>query len=470
LAIVGAGPKAVAIAAKAHAIHVLRQKLGQDAPEILIIERECLAAHWSGRLGYTDGNQILCTVPEKDVGFPYRSRPAVNIEMSRYSWQAFLIEEGYFSEWVDRGRPHPRHGRFAEYLQWVAGKIPVQIHFGDVTRIRRIDRRWEISVRESKRKLQKFQADGVVITGHGEPRRFRGLQNDGRILDGQNFWHRLKDFRGVDEAKIAVIGSGETAAAIVVALAKQVTPLTAIVVVNRQGTIFSRGESYDENKLFSYPDKWPHIHISQRREFLQRTDRGVFSVNAKRILNTAENVTHFSLDVAHIKTNRAGKLMLVGRSDRRVTLECDYVINATSFDQVWFRRLFSGDARRRLTAGRSGKLEDMVNKDLSLRGVMPRLHAPMLAALRQGPGFPNLTCLGLLSDRILKPYLTPYAREVFNENKEVQEHKNVPVGRQPERETRPVYLKRGSNPVNGGDRLRDLTSMIRTTASKRDAF
>jgi mycobactin lysine-N-oxygenase len=29
----------------------------------------------------------------------------------------------------------------------------------------------------------------------------------------------------------------------------------------------------------------------------------------------------------------------------------------------------------------------------------------MLAGLAQGPGFPNLSCLGLLSDRILRRYV-----------------------------------------------------------------
>jgi len=41
---------------------------------------------------------------------------------------------------------------------------------------------------------------------------------------------------------------------------------------------------------------------------------------------------------------------------------------------------------------------------------LPRMHdlhlaVPMLAGLAQGPGFPNLTCLGLLSERLLEPFL-----------------------------------------------------------------
>ena len=35
----------------------------------------------------------------------------------------------------------------------------------------------------------------------------------------------------------------------------------------------------------------------------------------------------------------------------------------------------------------------------------PPLHLPVVAGLAQGPGFPNLSCLGLLSDRVLRRYV-----------------------------------------------------------------
>ena len=43
--------------------------------------------------------------------------------------------------------------------------------------------------------------------------------------------------------------------------------------------------------------------------------------------------------------------------------------------------------------------------DLSVAGLCPPLHLPVVAGLAQGPGFPNLSCLGLLSDRILRRYV-----------------------------------------------------------------
>jgi mycobactin lysine-N-oxygenase len=48
---------------------------------------------------------------------------------------------------------------------------------------------------------------------------------------------------------------------------------------------------------------------------------------------------------------------------------------------------------------------------LELRGLRPRLHIPGLAGVSQGPGFANLGCLGLLSDRVLAAFLLERERE-----------------------------------------------------------
>jgi mycobactin lysine-N-oxygenase len=50
-------------------------------------------------------------------------------------------------------------------------------------------------------------------------------------------------------------------------------------------------------------------------------------------------------------------------------------------------------------------LERVIDVDLSVAGLAPPLHLPVMAGLAQGPGFPNLSCLGLLSDRILRRYV-----------------------------------------------------------------
>lgn len=44
--------------------------------------------------------------------------------MLAYSWQAYLIAHYRFSDWIDRGRLHPTHQEWSEYLRWVAGQLP----------------------------------------------------------------------------------------------------------------------------------------------------------------------------------------------------------------------------------------------------------------------------------------------------------------------------------------------------------
>src|SRR5271166_5728928 len=151
LAVLGAGAKAVAVAAKAS---VLRQ-MGVDAPEVVAVERIGVGANWQASGGWTDGAQRLGTSPEKDVGFPYRSSlvPRRNAElderMTRYSWQSYLIATGQFAEWIDRGRPAPTHRRWGEYLRSVAERVDMAVVRGEVDRISVDGQRWALHTPES---------------------------------------------------------------------------------------------------------------------------------------------------------------------------------------------------------------------------------------------------------------------------------------------------------------------------------
>jgi mycobactin lysine-N-oxygenase len=84
----------------------------------------------------------------------------------------------------------------------------------------------------------------------------------------------------------------------------------------------------------------------------------------------------------------------------------DAVVVAIGFDGRWFEALLGEDAggRYRDALG-GGELERVIDVDLSVAGLAPPLHLPVMAGLAQGPGFPNLSCLGLLSDRILRRYV-----------------------------------------------------------------
>ena len=64
LAVVGAGPKGIAIAAKARAL----ADAGLSTPRVVLLERSGVAGNWTGQQGYTSGRLPLGTPAEKDAG------------------------------------------------------------------------------------------------------------------------------------------------------------------------------------------------------------------------------------------------------------------------------------------------------------------------------------------------------------------------------------------------------------------
>lgn len=404
LAVVGAGAKAVAVAAKAAEL----RDMGIDVPEVIAVERTAVAANWQAVGGWTDGNHRLGTSPEKDIGFPYRSAvaPRRNAEldgrMIRHSWQYYLISTGQFAGWVDRGRPAPAHRTWSRYLRWVAENIAMPTVFGEVERIGLDGGRWALRTPKTT-----VRADAVMVTGPGQAQR-SVLPGDPRVLSIAGFWQRAARHDLITAERVAVIGGGETAASMLNELFRH--RVSTITVISPQVTLFTRGESFFENTLFSDPTGWHGLTLAERRDALARTDRGVFSARVQDALLADDRIRHLRGRVAHavarddrirltLSTNRAGE-------DFETVHGFDLVIDGSGADALWFVSLLEQEALDVVELGLGGplsadSLQEAIGHDLSVRGVAPKLFLPGLAGLTQGPGFPNLSCLGLLSDRIL---------------------------------------------------------------------
>ena len=408
LAIIGAGPKAVAVAAKAA---VLRS-MGVPTPEVISVERTAVGANWQASGGWTDGNHRLGTGPEKDIGFPYRSSlvPRRNSEvderMLRYSWQAYLVATGQFAEWVDRGRPAPRHRNWARYLHWVADQVEMTVVPGEVTALGVDGSRWTLAV-DGEDGPSSTVADGVLVTGPGQAERSI-LPGNPRVLSIAQFWHRAAGHERITAERVVVIGGGESAAAILNELfAHRVSTIT---VISPQVTLFTRGEGFFENSLFSDPTHWAGLTSAERRDAIARTDRGVFSARVQESLLADDRIRHLRGRGAHAVA-RDEQIRLTLHSDRagepsETVHGFDLVIDGSGADTLWFTELFSQDALDLIELGLGGpmtgeRLAESIGHDLSVEHLTPKLFLPNLSGLNQGPGFPNLSCLGLLSDRVL---------------------------------------------------------------------
>ncbi|OMC39930.1 lysine 6-monooxygenase [Mycobacterium sp. GA-1841] len=406
LAVIGAGPKAIAVAAKAAELRAM----GAPAPEVVVVERAGVAANWQAVGGWTDGNHRLGTGPEKDVGFPYRSSlvPRRNAElderMTRHSWQAYLIATGGFAEWVDRGRPAPTHRRWSQYLRWVAEDIGMHVVSGEVERIS-VDgdaQRWVLHTAEDT-----VDADGLMITGPGQAER-SVLPGNPRVMSIAQFWHQAGKHELITAERVAVIGGGETAASMLNELFRH--RVSTITVISPTVTLFTRGEGFFENTLFSDPTGWTGLTLAERRDALARTDRGVFSARVQDALLADDRIRHLRGRVAHAVARDERIRLTLSTNTGGEAVETvhgfDLVIDGSGADALWFAPLFSQDALDLLELGLGGPLtgdtlQEHIGHDLALTDVYPKLFLPGLAGLTQGPGFPNLSCLGLLSDRVL---------------------------------------------------------------------
>jgi mycobactin lysine-N-oxygenase len=415
LAIVGAGAKAVAVAAK---VAELRD-MGVDVPDVVAVERTGVAANWQADGGWTDGQHRLGTSPEKDVGFPYRSslvagrNAELDERMTRHSWQSYLIGTGQFAEWVDRGRPAPTHRRWSQYLRWVADNVGMSVVAGEVRRIALDGRRWALHTDE-----RVVHADAAMITGPGQAERSI-LSGNARVLSIAQFWHRAAQHELITAERVAVIGGGETAASMLNELFRH--RVSTITVISPQVTLFTRGEGFFENTLYSDPTDWSSLTLPERRDALARTDRGVFSARVQDALLADDRIRHLRGRVAHAVA-RDGRIRLTLSTNRGVeALETvhgfDLVIDGSGADGLWFVPLLGQDALDLLELGLGGPLtsdalQEAIGHDLAVTDVTPKLFLPGLSGLTQGPGFPNLSCLGLLSDRILGADFTAPERPI----------------------------------------------------------
>ena len=409
LAVIGAGPKGLAVAVKAKVL----EEFGLPVDKVILIERHSVGAHWTGEVGYTNGEMKLGTSPEKDIVFPIETDvgdPILNQKIRQrllsFTWTSYLVEKQIFSDWVDRGRPAPCHKLWAAYLKWVAGKLsPGTILNAEVVEIDYDSVRWNLNLRGTGPVISTLEVDGLMLTGPGKARTDFSFEKDSRVFDLETFWSAISEKKFRPLGKLAIIGAGENAASVLLALSKFSD--LSVDVIAPKGFVVTRSENFYENRIYTHPDRsnWKELDIADRQDFIDRTDLGVFSVHAMQILN--QEVRHTIVPGRLKNLHSKGPMICLDLeyTGKKSMAEYDQVILATGFDPIVGLKSMLSTRALATIEKQTGiplshpDLRAHIGEDLSLKGLP--LFLPMLAGISQGPGFANLSCLGRLSDRVV---------------------------------------------------------------------
>lgn len=419
--VIGGGPKAVALAVKNNVFQSIHPESGVN---LHIIEKQEIGHHWTGGGGFTNGRQLLGTPAEKDLGFPYEKAPyqngvypTIRRKMMDYSWTNYLQDQGLYGLWVDQGRKPPHHKGWAHYLKWAFDRVQntTTFHQGEAIQITKIASQWSVEYKSPEGKTRTVFGDDLVLTGPGKLHHTFAVQNHPRLLSFQSYWPLEKELQTGQPLKIALIGGGENAASVALSLLSDQKFSGSIDIILPKGFIYSRGESVFENHFFTAPDKngWEGLAADHRRHFMARTDLGVFSQNALESLTLNHGdirmVPGTVVDV--IEQSQTKLSVSYAYNGHHNVHAYDYVICCHALSPMWFLDDLLEDETRSFLKSHLAcditcktSLAPLIDDDLSIKNLMPKLYLPMLAGFAQGPGFANLSCLGRLSDRILEKY------------------------------------------------------------------
>lgn len=331
LTVIGAGPKGVAVAARAACLRAT----GHSPPGITIIESHRAGYHWTRGGGWTDGFHRLGTSPLMDLSFPYREESTpLQEELRRYSWPAFLTAVGRYDEWVDRGLPAPRHSLRAGYLKWALECSQTRVIHDTVEALDCTSSGWKICTRSD----ESLETNAVMVTGF--------VSVTDRIMPNSVPANTLwEETSGLGAARrVGIIGLGKTAGSALAAI-DQLHPDWSVTVVSGSQSVDSRGEGYLENRFYSDPgEAWRMLSEADRRDFIRRTDRAVVSQAVQRQIQVGLKFRHLLGYVNEVEVGEDGSKHMV-LADGTVG-PFDLVIEGRGGNATWFSSLFTGNCWR----------------------------------------------------------------------------------------------------------------------------
>lgn len=173
------------------------------------------------QFGWHDGMLL----PNTDMQISYlKDLASLRNPISDYTFVHYLHEQGRLSDFINLKTFFPSRKEFHDYLSWAASRVCSPVHYGmRAKHIEWVGDSYEVTVEQVSGEQQTpvitiFRARNVVLGVGLQPVLPEGVEPSSRIFHNHQFLHRLSEVPDLPNKSFVVVGSGQSAAEVVLYL------------------------------------------------------------------------------------------------------------------------------------------------------------------------------------------------------------------------------------------------------------
>lgn len=217
---------------------------------------------------------------------------------SRFTFHNYLHSTGQFDDFINMGSAFPYREEVSRYHTWAADQLNnVQIHTGQrVTKVFPI--RWGEALAGWKVETDagKVISAKHIIFGIGRdariPGEFCGIETD-RVIHSTQFSQSIGAFKGQDVKRVAVIGSAQSAAEMVLEVGRMFPDAQRDLIMRSIGMVGYESSKFTNELFFpDYIEKFNRLEDDTRAKVLSQMHSANYSGLAPHTLNAlfAQNI------------------------------------------------------------------------------------------------------------------------------------------------------------------------------------
>ncbi|AXX31940.1 lysine N(6)-hydroxylase/L-ornithine N(5)-oxygenase family protein [Actinosynnema pretiosum subsp. pretiosum] len=170
--------------------------------------------------------------------------------VSEFGFLNYLAERGRLAEFINQRDFYPTRLEFQDYLEWAAARFAHQVSYGsEVLDVRPVLEGGDVVALEVRTGAGRWRARDVVLAPGLRPVLPDGLEASDRLWHSSELLARRADLDEAPPVRVAVVGSGQSAAEVTAHLHRRLPSVEIHMLVSRYGLV-PADDSPFVNELF----------------------------------------------------------------------------------------------------------------------------------------------------------------------------------------------------------------------------